>query len=126
MNRNVHVHIHTVGQVGGELMRVYNVATYPSEHTASNLVALIYCIAGIFRMVQIFAFFTCKPPYAKIRIFFCPLVVWGRDYLYTRSCVDEEVYIRMAIYRYFRPVDALPGPSGPLSASVSPAAVKDT
>ncbi len=54
------------------------------------------------------------------------ILVWGRDYSYTHSCVDEEVYVHMALYRYFRPVDALPGPSGPLSASVSPAAVKDT
>ncbi len=53
------------------------------------------------------------------------VVVWGRDYSYTRSCVDEEVYIHVALYRYFRPVDALPGPSGSLSASASPTAVKD-
>ncbi len=54
------------------------------------------------------------------------VLVWGRDYSYTRSCVDKEVDVCMVLYRYFRPVDALPGPSGPLSASASPAAVKDT
>ncbi len=53
-----------------------------------------------------------------------PILVWGRDYSYTRSCVDEETYVcRMVLYR---PMDALPGPSGPLSASVSPVAIKDT
>ncbi len=67
--------------------------------------------------------------HASFRMNFLPsprpqtILVWGRDYLYTRSCVDEEVYVRMALCRHFRPVDALPGP---LSASVSPAAVKDT
>ncbi len=31
----------------------------------------------------------------------------------------------MALYRYFQTVDALPDASGPLSASLSPAAIKD-
>ena len=31
----------------------------------------------------------------------------------------------MALYQYFQPSDDLPDPSGPLSASVSPAAIKD-
>ena len=31
----------------------------------------------------------------------------------------------MALYQYFQPLDGLPDPSGPLSASVSPAAIKD-
>ena len=31
----------------------------------------------------------------------------------------------MALYQYFQPSDGLPDPSGPLSASVSPAAIKD-
>ena len=29
------------------------------------------------------------------------------------------------MYQYFQPLDGLPDPSGPLSASVSPAAIKD-
>ena len=31
----------------------------------------------------------------------------------------------MALYQYFQPSDGLPDPSGPLSASVSPAVIKD-
>ena len=31
----------------------------------------------------------------------------------------------MALYRYFQPSGALPNPSGPLSAYISPAAIKD-
>ncbi len=58
------------------------------------------------------------------------ILVWGQDHSHTLSCVDEEAYVRtyvrMALYRYFRPMDPLPGPSGPLSASVNPAAIKDT
>ncbi len=45
--------------------------------------------------------------------------------MYPCSCVDEDVYVRIALYRFFSPVDALPGPSGPLSASVSLTAMKD-
>ena len=29
----------------------------------------------------------------------------------------------MALYKYFKPADGLPDPSGPLSAAVSPAAI---
>ena len=31
----------------------------------------------------------------------------------------------MALYKYFKPMDDLPDPSGPLSASISPAAIKE-
>ncbi len=37
-----------------------------------------------------------------------------------------DVYVHMVLYGvFFQPVDAFPGPSGPLSASVSPATIKD-
>ena len=39
----------------------------------------------------------------------------------TRGSGDKA----MALYQYFQPSDDLPDPSGPLSASVSPAAIKD-
>ena len=31
----------------------------------------------------------------------------------------------MALYKYFKPADGLPDPSGPLSAAVSPAAIRE-
>ena len=39
----------------------------------------------------------------------------------TRGSGDKT----MALYQYFQPSDSLPDPSGPLSTSISPAAIKD-
>ena len=41
--------------------------------------------------------------------------------------LETQRYVNrvMALYRYFQPLSALPDPSGPLSAHVSPAAIKD-
>ena len=45
---------------------------------------------------------------------------FGRAIL-TRGSGDKA----MPLYQYFQPLDGLPDPSGPLSASVSPVAIKD-
>ena len=42
----------------------------------------------------------------------------------TWSCLFCDTK-KMALYRYFKTVDVLPAPSGSLSASVSPATIKD-
>ena len=39
---------------------------------------------------------------------------------------SEQVHVQtMILYRYFKPSDSLPDPSGPLSASVGPGEIKE-
>ncbi len=76
------------------------------------IILTTYHAVGNFRMVQIFLYFLYATSVCENKKNFPSLrsqttVVWGRDHSYPRSCVDEEVYVRMALYHgFFQPVDA--------------------
>ena len=70
-----------------------------------------------------FHIFCMKPGDTKIKNLTCKILETSNfeRAILTRGSGDKA----MALYQYFQPSDGLPDPSGPLSASVSPAVIKD-
>ena len=83
---------------------------------------MLYCIAGNFRVVQIFMFFA---PQGKRKNKNRELLnAWTFELTKVWTRVKKHIS-SMALYRYFAAVeDVLSRPSGTLSSSISPTAIK--